>query len=102
MTRSVSADAGVGADASAGLAEIAALLAKLQEEQSARAAGAAAHAAALARVPVAKEDVDVLAREFEGHLSRAQAERHLRECGGSLEVALRQLVGLEPLAGGPR
>lgn len=44
----------------------------------------------LAAVKISKEDVDVLAAEFE--IDKKLAERKLREAGGSLKTALYNLL----------
>ena len=58
------------------------------------------HAKQLATVTVSKPDVDMLATEWD-HIPRAALEKHLRECGGDVSKAARQLIGLEPLQRGP-
>lgn len=44
----------------------------------------------LAAVKVTKEDIDVIALEFE--MDKKAAERRLRECNGDLHAALKSLL----------
>lgn len=70
------------------------------QEMSKLSAVREAHAKQLAAVVIRSEDLTLLVEQFD-QVPKASLERHLRQCGGDVSKAVRQLVGLEPLQRGP-
>ncbi|KAL4458870.1 hypothetical protein ABPG75_013735 [Micractinium tetrahymenae] len=65
-------------------------MAKLAAEQAARAEAARLQEKELAAVKVAKEDVELIAQQF--NLDRKRAERCLREAKGDVRAAMHELL----------
>ncbi|PSC76342.1 huntingtin-interacting K [Micractinium conductrix] len=72
--------------------QVQAAMAKLAADQAARAEAARQRERELAAVKVAKEDVDLLAGQFD--LDRKRAERCLREAKGDAQAAMRALLAV--------
>lgn len=104
LARVSAGEGGDAKDTSTNTAGMASVMKAMQlhiADATKKASAREAHAKKLAAVTIAKEDVELLAGEFD-NIPRPALERHLRECGGDAGKALRQLVGLEGLTRGPQ
>lgn len=82
------------------MTEVMVAMHKHVQDMSKQAAVRDAHAKQLAAVVIKAEDLAMLTEQFDS-VPKASVERHLRQCGGDVSKAVRQLLGLEPLTKGP-